>query len=191
MPTINRGIKMNSSVEKLLKSDLNDQRSILLGYLVAHLFSAKVEGEVYLIGSFARGDYDSDSDVDLMISANAPNTQKIAKIASKLEWTFEIPVQVVAIDDFDEFPTESFLLYSSLQRQKFIPHQIVIYKYQTKNRSKITVFNRQLNKLLASHGGKKLGTRTFLVPIQFPIKQLFRKWENLIKLQEKILVTIH
>ena len=182
---------MKSTFNPLLESDLQDKLSIIMGYLVAHLFSAKIVGEVFLIGSYARGNYDSESDIDLMISADAVNTKKVATIASKLEWTFEIPVQVISINDLDERPLETLLLYSSIQRQTHSFYYLITYHYLTKNRSKMTVFNRSLKKSLSLHGGKKIGPRTLLLPIQIPMELLFANWENLIKLQEKLLITIN
>lgn len=183
------GIRIESSIHKVLEDNLHDKRFSILGYLVALLFSTKIEGEVFLIGSYARGDYNSESDIDLMINANPLNAQKIATIASKLEWTFEIPVQVVSIQDLDEIPSESCLLYSSIHPQKSSTYYLISYQYLTKNRSKITVFTRTLKKFLASYGGKKLGPKVFLVPIQFPLSLILNKWGNLIKLREQLLIT--
>ena len=190
MFTTFRGIKIDSKFDNLLENKLHDKRSIILGYLFALLFSEQIDGEVYLIGSYARGDYDSGSDIDLMIKADFQNTQKIATIASKLEWTFEIPVQVVPMEDLDEISLDKILIYSSIQKAKNISYHLIIYRYLKNNRSKITVFNRHLKKMLNLYGGKKLAPKTFLAPLNFPLTTFLHKWKNLIKIQEKFMVSL-
>jgi len=53
----------------------------------------------------------------------------------------------------------------------------------TKDRSKITIFTRQLNKLISTYKGKKLGFKYFLMPNSFSLQDL-SKWKNIVKFKE-------
>ncbi len=163
--------------------DSLNKRSIIIGYLIALLYESKIIGEVYLFGSYARGDYQPESDIDLLINADKENTRKISTIASKIEWIFEIPVQVLSIDDFDVIPSESILIYSSYRKPKNDIYHLITYNYLTKDRSKITIFTRQLNKLISTYKGKKLGFKYFLMPNSFSLQDL-SKWKNIVKFKE-------
>ncbi|MHA1264894.1 MAG: nucleotidyltransferase domain-containing protein [Candidatus Helarchaeota archaeon] len=175
--------KISDLLEPLEKDESVSKRSIIIGYLTALLYEADISGEIYLFGSYARGDYQPESDLDLLINADKENTKTIATIASKVEWTFEIPVQVLSINDFEVLPSETILIYSSFRTPLNDIFRLITYNYLKTNRSKITIFNRQLNKLIATHQGRKLGSKHFLMPLQFSLQNLL-KWKTLVKFKE-------
>ncbi|TFG04731.1 MAG: nucleotidyltransferase domain-containing protein [Promethearchaeota archaeon] len=136
--------KISDSIEQLIGNAPLSKKSIIIGYFTTLLHEANIKGEVFLFGSYARGDYQPDSDVDLLINADQENTKKITTLASKMEWTFEIPVQVLSINDFEILPSEAILIYTSFRKPRNDIFRLITYNYSTNDRSRITVFSRQL-----------------------------------------------
>lgn len=73
----------------------------------SNLFSSKLKG-IILFGSYARGDYDNESDIDIMLLVDMEKTEmkkyrsQIVDITTDIDWQYDIVLSPI-LQNFDEF----------------------------------------------------------------------------------------
>ena len=95
---------MNEKTDTLLKTIYEKAKTV---------FGDKLK-DVYLYGSYARGDYNENSDIDFLITVDADNDEisscrnRISKISSRLSLEYDLTFSVTVK------PLEQFNRYSSI-----------------------------------------------------------------------------
>ncbi|MFQ6125268.1 MAG: nucleotidyltransferase family protein [Candidatus Heimdallarchaeota archaeon] len=162
----------------------------MIGQVVALAFKEKIEGDIFLFGSVARGDSTQDSDIDLLVSGSVEEQRRISRIATNIEWEMNIPVQVTPLENLSTIPGESVLIYSYPPRKFDKDRLLIKYEYKTVKRSKKTLFTRYLNKCLKEIGGEKLGNNLFMIPYSEWSDEFLQQWSEAIKIVKTIRVAI-
>jgi len=162
----------------------------MVGRVVSLAFKEKIEGDIFLFGSLARGDPTRNSDLDLLVSCSVEEQRRISKIATAIEWEMHIPVQVTPLENLGVIPDEAILIYSYPPRKFEKDRLLIRYEYKTSKRSKKTLFTRYLNKRLKEIGGEKLGKNLFMVPYSRWSDEFLQQWNENIRIVKRIRVAI-
>lgn len=81
---------------------------------IVAVFAAQYGADrVYLFGSYARGDADADSDIDLRIDKGSIRGLQMGGLAADLEDAFGIPVDLVLTGSLDSKSDDEVLLYEA------------------------------------------------------------------------------
>lgn len=162
----------------------------MIGRVVSLAFEEKIEGDIFLFGSVARGKSTQDSDLDLLVSCSVEEQRRISRIASIIEWEMDIPVQVTPLENLGVIPDEAILIYSYPPRKFEQDCLLITYEYNTANRSKKTLFTRYLNKCLKEIGGEKLGKNLFMIPLSRWADDILQEWNDVIRIVKTMRVAI-
>ncbi|MEK6890899.1 MAG: nucleotidyltransferase domain-containing protein [Nanoarchaeota archaeon] len=120
-------------VVTLFSSSIKDISKDVLSILISKNLNEEVKG-IYLFGSYARGDYDFDSDIDILVITHGVN--KLIK-----EGIYEI--SLVSEDNFSRNLTKSLIYLSMIKEAKVILNKELIQKYRNsiKKLNFSTLFN--------------------------------------------------
>nr|AQS34761.1 hypothetical protein [uncultured archaeon] len=122
-------------VVTLFSPSLNDLAKDVFNILIDKGLNEEIKG-IYLFGSYARGDYDFNSDIDVLV---------ITKNINKLIKYGNYEISLVSEDKFSDNLFKNLLYLSMLKEVKVIINKELIEEYQ--NKKKKQNFNSLLNEI--------------------------------------------